>query len=113
MCGFGRIAGLGQIALGGGIVATAHGRVGGVEVGHGVVGIHAHGNVEHLVELGRAGFEALCGHEELIEREVARAFLHYGKNLGGVAVGAHHVVYAVVGVTQRGVHVGQQVRYIL
>lgn len=97
--GRGTTAGLLQIALGSSEVVLVEGDDGGVEVGGLVVGIHADGNLEHVVIVLRAGLVGVGHEEHLVEAQVLRLLTD---DAGGLldGEGAHGVAYLIVGVAQ-------------
>ena len=99
--GLGRIARLGQVTLRTCEVAAAHGGVGSVQVGDGVVREHAYCGLEYFGELVRTWFILLCNEVELVQAQLLRPLTHDSFYLLHVAVIADGVGYAVVGAAQR------------
>ena len=106
--GLGAVARLGEVGSSGLKVAALHGGVGRVEVGNLVVGIHAHGGVEDLVELVGAYGASLGSEEELIEAQLLGSGAHKAAYLVDIGEGADIEVDGIVGVTQGRIYVGKQ-----
>ena len=81
-------------------LATSEGYTGGIEIGHGVVGIHPYSGFEDIGKGLAARLQLLCHKIELIQTEILRAFCQHGTDFVNVVVAANGVGDAVVGMPE-------------